>query len=70
MVNLLEGLKLTNEKVLLCVSELSDNVCLAARNLANVKVVMPSEVNTFDLVSSDKLLIEESALNTLQEVLK
>ena len=70
MVSLLEGLKLTNEKVLLCVEKLTDNVCLAARNLANVKVVMPSEVNTFDLVSSDKLLIEESALNTLQEVLK
>ena len=61
MVNLLEGLNL---------KELTDNVCLAARNLANVKVVLPSEINTFDLISSDNLLIEEEALTMLEEVLK
>jgi len=70
MVSLLEGLNLTNNKVLVCVKELTDNVCLAARNLANVKIVLPSEVNSFDLVSSDNLLIEEEALKTLEEVLK
>ena len=70
MVNLLEGLNLTNHKVLVCVKELTDNVCLAARNLANVKVVLPSEINTFDLISSDNLLIEEEALTMLEEVLK
>ena len=70
MVNLLEGLNLTNHKVLVCVKELTDNVCLADRNLANVKVVLPSEINTFDLISSDNLLIEEEALTILEEVLK
>ena len=70
MTNLLEVLGLTNHKVLVCVKELTDNVCLAARNLANVKVVMPNEVNTYDLVSSDNLLIEEEALTALKEVLK
>ena len=70
MVNLLEGLNLANHKVLVCVKELTDNVCLAARNLANVKVVLPSEINTFDLISSDNLLIEEEALTMLEEVLK
>ena len=70
MTNLLEVLGLTNHKVLVCVKELTDNVCLAARNLANVKVVMPNEVNTYDLVSSDNLLIEEEALTMLEEVLK
>lgn len=70
MVNLLEGLNLINHKVLVCVKELTDNVCLAARNLANVKVVLPSEINTFDLISSDNLLIEEEALTMLEEVLK
>ena len=70
MVNLLEGLNLTNHKVLVCVKELTDNVCLAARNLTNVKVVLPSEIKTFDLISSDNLLIEEEALTMLEEVLK
>ena len=70
MINLLEELNLTNHKVLVCVKELTDNVCLVARNLANVKVVLPSEINTFDLISSDNLLIEEEALTMLEEVLK
>lgn len=70
MVSLLESLKLTNNKVLVCVNELTDNICLAARNLANVKIVLPSEVNTFDVVSCDNLLITEEALKSLEEVLK
>ena len=70
MVNLLADLNLTNHKVLVCVNELTENVCLAARNLGNVKVVLPTEVNTYDLVLSDNLLITEEALKTLEEVLK
>lgn len=70
MTNLLDNLNLTNHKVLVCVNELTENVCLAARNLANVKVVLPSEVNTFDLISSDNLLITTEALEALEEVLK
>ena len=70
MVNLLNSLNLTNHKVLVCVNELTENVCLAARNLGNVKVVLPEEVNTYDLVLSDNLLITEEALKSLEEVLK
>ena len=70
MINLLASLNLTNHKVLVCVNELTENVCLAARNLGNVKVVLPEEVNTYDLVLSDNLLITEEALKTLEEVLK
>lgn len=70
MVNLLSSLNLTNHKVLVCVNELTENVCLAARNLGNVKVVLPEEVNTYDLILSDNLIITEEALKTLEEVLK
>ena len=69
MVNVLNKLNLTNKKVLIVVEELTDNVCLASRNLANVKVVLPEEVNTLDVVSSDNMLITEKALNKLEEVL-
>ena len=70
MVELLNNLKITNNKVLICVKDLTDNVCLAARNLANIKVVLPCEINTYDVISSDNLLIEEEALKALEEVLK
>lgn len=70
MVRLLNDLNIANSKVLICVNELTENVCLAARNLANVKVVLPNEINTYDLILSDYLLIEEDALTALEEVLK
>ena len=69
MTNLLSNLKITNNKVLVVVDELTENICLAARNLANVKLVDVNAVNTFDVVSADKMLITETALNKLEEVL-
>ena len=69
MVNLLDKLELTNNKVLVVVSELDDNTCLASRNLANVKLVLPSEVNTYDVVNCDNMVITEKALKSLEEVL-
>ena len=69
MVNLLNKLELTNSKVLLVVDELDDNVCLATRNLGNVKIVLPTEVNTYDVVNSDKMVMTEASLKKLEEVL-
>lgn len=69
MVNLLTKLNIEANKVLVVVSELTENVCLSARNLANIKVVTYDEVNAFDLVSADNMLITEEALNKLEEVL-
>ena len=70
MVNLLEKLNLTNNKVLVVLEELNENVCLASRNLANVKILLPNELNSLDIVNADNMLITESALNKLEEVLK
>ena len=69
MVNVLKTFKIDTNKVLVVINELDDNICLAARNLANVKVVVPEEVNSFDLVSADNMIITSDALKKLEEVL-
>ena len=69
MLNLLKTFEIENNKVLLVVPELTDNVCLAARNLGNVKVVLPEEVNTYDVINCDNMVITEEALKVLEEVL-
>ena len=66
---LLNNLGVANNKVLVVVSELDDNVCYASRNLGNVKVVLPSEVNTFDVLNCDNMVATEAALKALEEVL-
>lgn len=70
MLNVLNTLNLTNKKVLVVVEELTDNICLSSRNLANIKLVLPEEVNSYDLVNADNMLITEKALEKLEEVLK
>ena len=69
MVNLLNKLNLTNNKVLVVVAELNENVCLASRNLANVQISTVEEVNTFDVVAADNMLVTVDALAKLEEVL-
>ena len=69
MVKLLDSLNIRNNKVLLVVEELNENICLATRNLSNVKLVTFNEVNAFDLVSADNMVITENALVKLEEVL-
>ena len=69
IVSLLTNLNIRNNKVLLVVEELNENICLATRNLPNVKLVTYSEVNAYDLVSSDNMVITENALTKLEEVL-
>ena len=69
MTNVLKTFDIDTNKVLVVIKELDDNICLSARNLANVKVVPLEEVNSFDLVSADNMLITTEALTKLEEVL-
>ena len=58
-----------NKKVLLVVDELNDNVILATRNLNNVVLLEASEINTYDVVASDNMIITEKAVKAIEEVL-
>jgi len=66
--NMLKDLKLDG-KVLVVVDEYNENLFLAARNNENVAVVLTEEVNVLDLVATKYLLIEESSVKKLEEVL-
>ncbi|HHX17159.1 MAG TPA: 50S ribosomal protein L4 [Mollicutes bacterium] len=68
MIEVLNNLKI-DKSVLIVVNELSENVVLGTRNLSDIKVISANEVNTYDLVTYDYLLIEEEAIKVLEEVL-
>ena len=69
MINVLEKFNIRNNKVLVVVDELTENLCLATRNIPNVKLITFEEVNAYDTVNADNMLITESALSKLEEVL-
>ena len=68
-IKMLEGLKLDN-KILFVTSDDAENLYLAVRNLPNVLVIYADEVNCYDLVNADVVVMDEAAVNKLEEVLK
>ncbi len=69
-VKILEDLKLADKKLLIVVSELDEKLILASRNLTNVLILLPDEINTLDIVNSDIMLVEKDAIKQIEEVLK
>ena len=65
---ILNNLKAT-KNVLIVVDELNDNVILATRNLNNVVLLEASEINTYDVVAADNMIITEKAVKAIEEVL-
>ena len=43
--------------------EYNDNVYISSRNISSVLTVLLSDVNTYDLVNSEVLVLTESAAN-------
>ena len=66
---ILSDLKIENNKVTVVYSKPNVNLVLSARNLYNVFTVNVSSVSTYDLIDCDSILIEKSALESLNLML-
>ncbi|MEG0553744.1 MAG: 50S ribosomal protein L4 [Carnobacterium sp.] len=65
---ILETLKI-DKKVLIVVDELTDNLILATRNLSKILLATVNEVNTYDIIAADTMIITQTAMQKLEEVL-
>lgn len=70
MINILNTLELADKKVLFVVNELDENLVLASRNLGNVMVILPMEMNVLDLVSTDIVVTTKDTFANIEEVLR
>ena len=55
-------------KVLIVLTEPSDVVRRSVRNLEKVKLIAANQLNVFDLLHANALVLGEDALATIQEV--
>lgn len=69
MLKVLEGLNATG-KTLIVTTELTENLILATRNIADIKLVLANELNTYDVLYVNKIIITEDAVKYVEEVLK
>jgi large subunit ribosomal protein L4 len=57
------------KNTLFVINELNENIIYASRNLKNVKVILPNELNVLDVTAFKNLVITEEAVKTIEEVL-
>lgn len=67
--NLIETNKLEG-KVLFITANDNENLYMASRNLGYTYVLYIDDINVYDIVNADTLVLDEAALNKLEEVLK
>ncbi len=67
--SLISALNLDNQKVLMILGESTDNVYLASRNLNKIKVVTADSFNTFDILNAKKVVLLESSVNKIENIL-
>ena len=56
------------EKALVVLNENDKNVVLSAKNIPTVKTALTNTINVFDILKSDTIVIEKSAVTTIEEV--
>jgi large subunit ribosomal protein L4 len=68
MVSLLSGLQINGKSVLIVVPDKDENVYLSARNIPGVAVMRAVDLNAYELLVNDHILMTREALKILQEV--
>lgn len=66
---LIDNLKLEG-KVLFVSKTDAENLYMATRNLGNVLVIMADEINVYDLINADVVVMDEASIKYIEEVLK
>jgi large subunit ribosomal protein L4 len=66
-MNILDALKVSDKKILFISPECNDNVDMSIRNVPSVLGVLLSDINTYDIVNSDVLVLTESAAKIFAE---
>ncbi|MGL5793977.1 MAG: 50S ribosomal protein L4 [Waterburya sp.] len=56
------------DKVLLILKEVAENVNLSTRNIAKVKLIKATNLNVVDLLHANKIVVTKDALEQIQEV--
>ena len=66
---LLETLKLTGKVLFICGTD-AENLYMASRNLKNIAIIMANELNVYDILNANNVVIDEVAMKAIEEVLK
>ena len=66
-LNIVSSLKVSDKKALFVVAEYDETLYLSSRNIPNAATVLLSDVNTYEIVNADVLVMTESAAKIFSE---
>jgi large subunit ribosomal protein L4 len=64
---IVSSLQLDNKKTLVVLPEYNDNVYLSTRNIPNIDSTLLADINTYEIMNADVLVITESAAKIFNE---
>ncbi len=67
-VDFKNNLKINDKKLLLVLSNENKNIYLSARNLKQLKVLTVSQLNTYDVLNSETMVLTESSIDRINQV--
>jgi large subunit ribosomal protein L4 len=68
-VGLLKNLNLTDKKTLVVIPEQNSAIYLSSRNIERSKVVVASDLNTYDILNAGSLVLFEKSVATIENLL-
>ena len=68
-VNITKNLKVEGKKSLFVLPESNNNVYLSSRNLQRVKMTIAANLNSYNVLNADVLVITENSLKTIDSIL-
>ena len=68
-VAMLKSLGVDTQKTLFVIPEANKNIVTSGRNIRNTKVITASQINTYDVMHADKLILIESSVGKIDTLL-
>ena len=66
---MLSSLSLSDKKTLLVLPASDKNIVLSARNIKNTKIITADQINTYDVLNADTLVLVESSVEKIEKTL-
>ena len=67
-VEVLKNFELENNRVLVVLDGIDKNVQLSSRNVLKTKIVRASDINTYDILNANKILIVKSSIEEIEKI--
>ena len=68
-ISLLQSLSFQDKKTLLVLPEANQNIVKSGRNIQNTKIITASQINTYDVMNADQLILVESSISKIDTIL-